>query len=257
MMEMSDMKCLNICKLLILACLMSMAGVASAGNASDSVPNDKAMALPDGIVRKLADNEALVNSLKNENSALKDLMKESQKELVNKENVTAELQAKIDSLQNVVIKQMRDSIDGFQKDLISMASNFLYIPYERYSIEQIAIPAFESVKNPEYLDKYSNRLTLLKNYEENLKSLIAFLANAEKGLSYGLTSMKEAKAKDNLDALSNSELYKDYQAYDDWKNTYLGRQISLIQKLLGNPSQDTSARLKEIRTKLENSLIEN
>lgn len=59
-------------------------------------------------------------------------------------------------------KSLMDKTIKSDKALISMASNFIYIPYEAYSVDSIAIPAYESVQDlilklVMYLEAYNNQ----------------------------------------------------------------------------------------------------
>ena len=208
--------------------------------------------LPDSIANLLRNNTFKLDSLINENTALKGLLKGAQKETEVKERDIINLQRKIDDLQNITIKYLEASNDTLQRRLISMASNFLYIPYDEYSIEVLS--AFISTKGTSAYVQYQNRLPLLQNYKEDVSSLIAFLTQAEKDLSIGLTRLREDKAKEHLGNIQALPLYLRYSSYDDWKNTYLGTQICSIQKYLQTPTENTSAQLKTIRTKLERLL---
>lgn len=210
--------------------------------------------LPDSIANLLRNNTFKLDSLINENTVLKGLLKSAQKETEMKERDIINLQRKIDDLQNITIKRLEASNDTLQRRLISMASNFLYIPYDEYSIEEIALPAFISTKGTSAYVQYQNRLPLLQNYKEDVSSLIVFLTQAEKDLSIGLTRLREDKAKEHLGNIQALPLYLRYSSYDDWKNTYLGTQICSIQKYLQTPTENTSAQLKIIRTKLERLL---
>lgn len=221
-----------------------------------SLMQNQTTTVPDSILNKLADNSELIDSLRNANSVLKGLLKESQQESESKEREIANLQRNIRDLKDVTIKRLEASNDTLQRRLISMASNFLYIPYDEYSIEEIAIPAFSSTKGTPAYTQYQNRLPLLQNYRQDIVSLINFLAQASKDLSIPLTAMRESKAKENSSNLSSLPLYFRYSQYDDWKNTYLGIQICLIEKSLNNPTENTSKQLDNYKKGLE-SLINN
>lgn len=210
--------------------------------------------LPDSIVKVLANNVVVIDSLTNANTALKGLLKDSQKEAEAKERDIASLNRKIDDLQNVTIKRLEASNDTLQRRLISMASNFLYIPYDEYSIEEIALPAFLSTKGTPAYTRYQNRLPLLQNYRDDISTLVTFLMQAEKDVAIRLTKLREDKAKEHLSSIRTLPLFIRYSSYDDWQNTYLGSQICVIQKYLQTPSESTSTQLKTIRTKLESLL---
>lgn len=213
--------------------------------------------IPDSIVQLLAKNVTTIDSLNNANSALKGLLRDSQRETEMREKDITNLQKKIDDLKNITVKRLEASNDTLQRRLISMASNFLYIPYDEYSIEEIAIPAFVSTKGTSAYLLYQNRLPLLQNYKEDTSSLIAFLAQAEKDLSIPLAAMREKKAAEYRENLNLLPVFTRYNTYDDWKNTYLGNQICIILKYLQTPSEGTATQLKTIRTKLESLLNSN
>lgn len=215
------------------------------------------IALPDSTICLLKNNALKIDSLTNENTVLKGLLKEAQKETELKESNIINLQHKIDDLQNISIKRLEASNDSLQRDLISMASNFLYIPYDEYSIEEIALKAFLSTKGTPAYSQYQNRLPLIQNYRNDISSLITFLLQAEKNLAIGLTKLRENKAKEYLSNIQSLDLYLRYSSYDDWENTYLGSQICTIQKYLQTPTESTSAQLKAVRTILEGLLKTN
>lgn len=211
---------------------------------------------PDSLLNKQVPNSELIDSLRNANSVLKGLLKESQQETESKEREIANLQRNIRDLKDFTIKQLEASNDTLQRRLVSMASNFLYIPYDEYSIEEIAIPAFLATKGTSAYTQYQNRLPLLQNYKEDIANLVNFVNQASKNLSIPLTAMRESKAKENLSTLLSMPLYIRYSQYDDWKNTYLGVQICLIEKCLNSPTENTSKQLDSYKKRLE-SLLNN
>ena len=243
--------------LLILVSAFPFKALCEENSDSLSHKNTQEITLPDSITSLLKDNALKIDSLTNENTALKGLLKGAQRETEMRERDITNLQRKIDDLQNITIKRLEASNDTLQRRLISMASNFLYIPYDEYSIEEIALPAFLSTKGTSAYNQYQNRLPLLQNYKEDISALIAFLTKAEKDLAIGLTKLREDKAKEHLSNIHSLSLYLRYSTYDDWKNTYLGTQICTIQKYLQTPTEGTSAQLKTARTKLESLLNSN
>lgn len=234
-------------------CLLPI--ITFASNESDSIETEQSISLPDSIIQKLKVSAQLADSLSKENAALKGLLRGSQMETAQKESEIAKLKSQISNLQNVTLKHFELANDTLQLKLISMASNFLYIPYEAYSIDKIAIPAFKATNGSKAYSKYQNRLPLLNNYKADVQSLIKYLAETEDDLSIGLTSMRNGNAVMRLNILESLPLYTRYASYNDWKNTYLGSQIIEIQKLLKTPSEKTSTQLKNIRVKLENLLM--
>lgn len=211
--------------------------------------------IPDSVVQLLAKNVTTIDSLNNVNSALKGLLRDSQRETEMRERDITNLQRKISDLQNITVKRLEASNDTLQRRLISMASNFLYIPYQEYGIEEIAIPAFLSTSGTPAYTNYKNRLPLLQNYKSDIASLVNTLSQMEKDLQWGI--VRKQKAIEHLNNIQSSTVYQRYISYDDWKNTYLGNQICIIQKYLQTPTETTAAQLKIIRTKLESLLNSN
>ena len=239
--------------LIIVALLICSQNIYSQ-NISDTITGKESseVNIPDSIVRLLCENTIQIDSLTKANSVLKELLRESQNETVAKEREITNLKRKIDDLQNLTIKHLEASNDTLQRNLISMASNFLYIPYDEYSIEEIAIPAFLSTKETSAYTRYQNRLPLLQNYKSDMLSLVENLTLMEKDLEWGI--VRNQKASEHLNNLQNSLLYQRYTSYDDWENTYLGGQIQNICELLKSPSEQTSLKLKTIRITLEGLL---
>lgn len=211
--------------------------------------------LPDSIVRLLAENTAQIDSLTRANSALNGLLRESQQETEAKNREVTNLKRKIEDFQNITIKRLEASNDTLQRRLISMASNFIYIPYDEYSIEEIAIPAFLSTKDTPAYTRYQNRLPLLQNYKSDIISLVKILSCMEKDLEWGI--VRNQKATEYLNNLQEAPIYQRYTYYDDWENTYLGEQLQSILGLLKSPTEQTSSKLKTIRTNLEGLLKNN
>lgn len=211
--------------------------------------------LPDRVARLLVENTVQIDSLIGANSVLKGLLREAQQETEAKNREITNLKRKIDDLQSITIKRLEASNDTLQRRLISMASNFLYIPYDKYSIEEIAIPAFLSTKGTPAYTRYQNRLPLLQNYKSDIKSIVETLSQIEKDLEWGI--VRNQKANEHLNNIQTSTMYQRYASYDDWENTYLGGQLQSICILLKSPTGQTSSKLKTIRTNLEKLLNNN
>ena len=57
------------------------------------------------------------------------------------------------------LEKISKQIDGCNIALIEMATNFLYLPYNKYCIESIALPAFRATEGSKYYDEYKIRFT--------------------------------------------------------------------------------------------------
>lgn len=111
------------------------------------------------------------------------------------------------------------------KCLLNMAFNFLYIPYEDYSIQEIAIPAFEAVSNQELKNQHKIKYDLLKSYKTDIESLLEFIETTEKELRIPFTK----DAKEQFAKFQNIQLSVNYRKYNDWSNTYIGKIIITIE----------------------------
>ena len=137
------------------------------------------------------------------------------------------------------------------KKLVNIASNFLYIPYEAYSIEKIAIPAFKAVTDEQLLHTHRIKLALLENYQQDIRDLLTFISDIEKEL--GNRFAKDLK--DLEQRYIKTDYYLRYNQYDDWKNTYLGKKINYIDAKMksynGSNKPDFTSTKKELNQCIE------
>lgn len=108
--------------------------------------------------------------------------------------------------------------------LIDMASNFLYIPYEAYSVEKIAIPAFENIYSKELKSKRLIKYDLLKSYQSDIRELSQYL-------TYVQTEISKPFTKDGItiiEQLEKERFYINYIKYSDYENTFIGKFLSEI-----------------------------
>lgn len=103
--------------------------------------------------------------------------------------------------------------------LIGIASNFLYIPYDDYSVK-LAIEAFNAVQDQALKSKYANRLEMLQNYKQDMQDVKSYV-NANNGVTL------------NIDTFQALPFYKRYASYGDW-STYLGQIIKNIETKIKN-----------------------
>lgn len=111
------------------------------------------------------------------------------------------------------------------KHLIDMAANFLFIPYEWYSIDKIAIPAFDFVQSEALKVEYGDRLEFLKSYQQDLCVLADFLNHPGLGKS-------KISAGSSLYRLRDLPVYSRYHKYEWLKDSYLYTKMSEIEMKL-------------------------
>ncbi len=203
---------------------------------------------------------ALENSKANLDKRLKvaiktisDLQMKIQKDSVSIKKSYAQIsKLRADSLStHDALKNMQEQYLKSEKALISMASNFIYIPYEAYSIDSIAIRSFESVTDKSLKEKYRIRYTLLKNYKKDIIAFVAFLKQQQGELA---RNPFRNDANDVVSLLHQQPFYISYQQYEDWTSTFLGGKILFVEKQLKSFKKSTKLNFGDIIDNLEKCL---
>lgn len=149
-----------------------------------------------------------------------------------------------DDAQRQIKCLMNRTIKG-DKALISMASNFIYIPYEAYSVDSIAIPAYESAQDSKLKQQYEIRYQLLKNYKENVSETVELLSDICQEIQVPFAS--SGQSNDLISKITQSCVYAQYKKYDDWRNTYLGYMLTEVIGYLGNFEKQVTAQKMEAK----------
>lgn len=167
-------------------------------------------------------------------------------QMANKELVVLKAKLKKDSvaiknLSNLISNLRADSISTrdaqgvlydkllkSDKCLISVASNFLYLPYEAYNVNEIAIRSFETVSDDGMKEKYSIRYKLLKNFKDDIMCFLNYLTTQKEELNKPFTK----NAEEAIQSLHQLQFYIVYHEYDDWEETFLGKKIVNVEKQL-------------------------
>lgn len=211
----------------ILFCIIwvSLSLVAQAQEKVDSLSKDKnktEMSVSisvDNLSRLENEKKQAVQNNKDLQQAYDQLQKQDSVKTCELNKIRTEYNA-LKSNYDAVVKSQEIS----NKKLVNIASNFLYIPYEAYSIEKIAIPAFKAVTDEQLLHKHHIKLALLENYQQDIRDLLTFISDIEKEL--GNRFAKDLKVLNQR--YINTDYYHRYNQYDDWKNTFLGKKINYI-----------------------------
>ena len=148
-----------------------------------------------------------------------------------------------------------ERVTSIERSLITMASNFLYIPYEAYGVEEIAIKAFESVQSPELKKKYQQRYILLKNYQQHLKDFRDYLVRVQKACN----GTFQATATEFIDdptvspslVLKKQLFYIEYVKYDGYKDTFIGGLILKTEAILRAHTKQKRANLQGVIETIE------
>lgn len=177
-----------------------------------------------------------LNTLKSENDSLK-LQLSAITEKYQKLQVESEKdKSRLSQLEIDVNNLKRDTTILYiaqreaDKRLVNIASNFLYIPYEAFSIEKIAIPAFKAISSKELRRDHQIKYELLYNYRKDITDLLAFI-------KYACTELQKPFVKDANEVLvqfRDRSFYLSYHKYPEWTDTYLGSKLSLIEKQLND-----------------------
>lgn len=211
----------------ILFCIIwvSLSLVAQAQEKVDSLSKDKnktemsVFISVDNLSRLENEKKQAVQNNKDLQQAYDQLQKQDSVKTCELNKIRTEYNA-LKSNYDAVVKSQEIS----NKKLVNIASNFLYIPYEAYSIEKIAIPAFKAVTDEQLLHKHHIKLALLENYQQDIRDLLTFISDIEKEL--GNRFAKDLKVLNQR--YINTDYYHRYNQYDDWKNTFLGKKINYI-----------------------------
>lgn len=144
-------------------------------------------------------------------------------------------------------KSLMDKTIKNDKALISMSSNFIYIPYEAYSVDSIAIPAYESVQDLVLKRQYEIRYQLLKNYKENVSETVKLLNDIFQECNAPFAS--GGQSNELISKITQSRVYAQYKQYDDWRNTYLGYMLTEVVGYLKAFNKETTS--QKIKAKID------
>lgn len=155
------------------------------------------------------------------------------------------------SFSEAEVREVRAQQKEADKCLFNVSVNFLFIAYEAYSIDSIAIPAFDAIRSKELKEKRKTDAYLLKHYKEHVRSFCEYLKWAEEELRKPFTK----KGDGFIEKLQGETFYKDYKGYAHWKGTYLGKRIREIEGGLSQFENDAVRQTCErIRKELESCL---
>ena len=210
-------------------------------------------ALPDSIIEKLNSDKAKIDAL---NGIITD--NAGKISTLEKEKTELEKQLKNAKAQNDrALKASRDSIYALQKALVIMASNFLYVPYDKYAIEKIAVPAYEKSKGTPLYEKNIIRLQCLQEYSNDILSLVNFMSQLKKTMFVGMDGAL-TKAKQQIPNLEALEVYKRYDSYrKKYQNdtgTFLWKKMSLIRSILNRTDPEAYSDFEKIQAELKGLL---
>ena len=166
-------------------------------------------------------NDTLLGTMVEKDEKIKSLKEE-------KDNEIKSLKEEISNLENES-KSKDARISELEEAMLFIASNFLYIPYEDYNINNIAIPASKYVKDPTLNSKYRDRIDLLKDYAKHVTDLRVFLESLNKEMEKMPIPRKNTDVI--LSELPNLSVYKDYtNKYKEyWQETYLGKILFKVE----------------------------
>lgn len=164
-------------------------------------------------------------------------------ELSNKSTEINKLKSDTSSL-NKRLNEVKATLKKTNKMLVNNALNFLYIPYEKWSINEVAIPAFEAISDSTLKKECQKEEKLLKNYCQDVEALVSFLSEVEKEMAKNKIARDLSKLKKQL---TNKDFYKRYTEKEKfYKSYYLGRKIKAIEKELGNSNPNITSIKNEL-----------
>lgn len=150
------------------------------------------------------------------------------------------------------LKKNNDSlisqIDTAYICLEAISYNFLYIPYEAFSIKNIAIPAFNAINDPYIKEAGKVKFSLLQSYETDIKELLVCYRKIEDELDLSYDGIEY------VEKIKGTDVYNNYNKYDDWENTYLGKNILLAISRMESFTRKNKTSLKDLIAELEKCL---
>lgn len=171
-------------------------------------------------------------------------------ELSNKSTEINKLKSDTSSL-NKELTEMKTTLKKTNKMLLNNALNFLYIPYEAWSIDSVAIPAFNAISDLTLKKEYQKEEKLLKNYYKDASELVKFLSKVENGKD-GVLLQMAMNTKKFPEELKKLDLYKRYTEKEKfYKSYYLGRKIKAIERELENSNPNITSIKNELVQCLE------
>lgn len=208
---------------------------------TETVPAEQVLTVAEkSIEEKLKEAEQTIAEQEKHLLELRDV--ETKLTLAEREKVTLEKKA-LDAEKHA---------ESVEKSLISMASNFLYVPYEAYGVEEIAIKAFESIQNTKLKQEYNQRYVLLKNYQNHLREFKAYLERVQKACK-GVFQATATEFIDSSDPSVSSELilrkqpfYLEYIKYNEYKDTFIGGLIQKTESILKAHTKQNRANVQGV-----------
>lgn len=152
------------------------------------------------------------------------------------------------------VESNKKLVDAYQRKYINLISNFLYVPYDEYSVENIVRPAYEEIKNTKLAQENQIRFDLIFKYKEDLQQISNFCKSNEKNLKMinaARIGEDTAKIKESFNALPSVQMYK---KYTDYKNTYIGSIIEKIDNLLSHATGMDKAKINSTFTNIQGEI---
>ena len=134
--------------------------------------------------------------------------------------------------------KLREHIKKVDTVLINIVSNFLYIPFEAYSIQKIAIPAFKIISDSSLIHKHQIKFGLLVRYQVHVNNMRDYLTLMQTDLMKPFS--KRDLAMQWLNTFKEQAFYRDYCRYDDFKSTYLGKLFNEVESRLNHFDGETN-----------------
>ncbi len=138
------------------------------------------------------------------------------------------------------------------ENLVTLATNFLYVPYDRFSIDKIALRAFEKAESITVYEDHKQELDMLTNYRADIESIVSFLDSINKGsfaLKMGGGKNEAQRKAADLDKLAVTKRYKESNA-----DMYIPKKLKAIRAVLNETNSNAFNKLREIKAELEGLL---
>ena len=130
------------------------------------------------------------------------------------------------------------TMEEYEKKIISLSSYLFFIPYYQSCIEDVAVPAFESLKGSPLYDRHQVRLSLLKNYRKDIEELIRFFNDYKTDRAERHVMDFDKWKADVTARFANLDAVKSYKKFEFGDQTYLGNIIRQVNTVLASGSAE-------------------
>jgi hypothetical protein len=201
------------------------------------IPSNKSALPKDTIV-----NKTFLSRVNKRQSEMVDSIKMLQRQLLEKNNEIEQYK-----LNN---KALEAQIGREDTCIVNLSTNYLFIPYEDYSVENSAVPAIDNVYNKTLLEKQSVRINLLKNYKQHVQQFRDFLIRMNVECKKKFRDIN----KDFITPFTSQPFFIEYKKFDKHESMYLWKFYVEVLKRFKSYTNENNPKFDDIIKELTDKL---